>query len=116
MKNAFERMLAVAGAEQHGGVVAAGVGAEHEVGAGRAGHALGHDGRWVLVGNPQPDDRTEARFWVSTNLVHWSHLGDFKADMSAFPGFQERNRWHGAPNMNRLKYDQKHLTSLQFCN
>ena len=78
--------------------------------------ARGHDGRWVLVGNPEPDHRTEARFWVSTNLVYWSRLGDFKADMSAFPGFQECNRWHGAP---KLLYDdatKRYLLTWHFSN
>ncbi|OHB67692.1 MAG: hypothetical protein A2V70_12150 [Planctomycetes bacterium RBG_13_63_9] len=76
----------------------------------------GHDGRWILVGNPEPEDQTAARFWVSANLAHWKHLADFKADMSEFPGFDEHNRWHGAPKLFYDRATKQYLLTWHFSN
>lgn len=69
--------------------------------------ARGHDGRWVLVGNHP--ERGDIRLWVSTNLVHWTHLRDVVPDMSAYPGYEGPGRWHGAP---KLFYDTTSRTYL----
>ncbi len=57
----------------------------------------GPDGRWILLGNHP--ERGDVRLWTSTNLVTWTHLRDFVADMSDHPGFEPRSPWHGAPKM-----------------
>lgn len=74
----------------------------------------GHDGRFYLTGNhPQ---RGDVRFWVSSNLVAWTHLRDVVPDMTAFPGFEGPDRWHGAP---KLFYDdatRQYLLTWHFSN
>lgn len=67
----------------------------------------GHDGRFYLLGNPP--DRGDARFWVSTDLIKWSHLRDLAPDMSDYGGYEGPGRWHGAP---KLFYDDATRTYL----
>ena len=72
------------------------------------------DGRWVLLGNPP--DRGDARLWTSSNLVDWTHLRDFTADMSAFPGFEPPGKWHGAPKMAYDDGMRRYVMSFHFSN
>jgi hypothetical protein len=74
----------------------------------------GHDGRWVLTGNPP--NRGDVRFWVSTNLVIWTHLRDFVPDMSAFPGYEGPDRWHGAPKLFYDEVTRQYLLTWHFSN
>jgi hypothetical protein len=68
----------------------------------------GHDGRFYLTGNRPHRDGT-IRFWVSDDLIHWTHLRDFVADMTDHPGYESPDPWHGAP---KLFYDTATRTYL----
>ena len=57
----------------------------------------GHDGRFYLIGNRARDP--QIRIWVSADLVRWSHLRDFRPDITKTPDFKPALRYHGAPKM-----------------
>lgn len=74
----------------------------------------GHDGRWILTGNHPT--RGDVRFWVSSNIVTWTHLRDFVPDMSAFPGYEGPGRWHGAPKLFYDEATRRYLLTWHFSN
>ena len=57
----------------------------------------GHDGRYYLIGNHSKEP--QIGLWVSTDLVTWSKLRDFRPDIYKTPGFTPALRYHGAPKM-----------------
>lgn len=57
----------------------------------------GHDGRFYLAGNRQPND--DLTLWVSTNLVHWAKFTEVKLDVSRVPGYRDNSGNHGAPKI-----------------
>ena len=57
----------------------------------------GHDGRYYLLGNYER--QPQISIWVSTDLVKWSKLRDFKPDIYRTPNFKPALLYLGAPKM-----------------
>ncbi len=62
----------------------------------------GHDGRYYLLGNPEPDQSPKIYVYVSDDLISWERHAEIKADMSSLPEFNPITSWHGAA---KLFYD-----------
>ena len=56
----------------------------------------GHDGRYYLVGN-RGDDQPDINFWVSDDLITWTHYSDFSPDVLHVPDYPKAMQRIGAP-------------------
>ena len=65
---------------------------------GHASIAKGADGRFYLVGN-RGDDDPSIRFWVSSDLIHWTGYGTYEPDLSGVDGLPHPLRRIGAPKL-----------------
>jgi hypothetical protein len=63
--------------------------------------ARGHDGRYYLVGN-RNDSAPAINFWVSDDLITWTHYSDTSPDVTQTPNYPHPLRRIGAP---KLFYD-----------
>jgi len=74
------------------------------------GHAdicKGPDGRYYLVGN-RNDSAPDINFWVSDDLIQWTHFSDVTPNLKKTPGYSQALQRIGAP---KLFYDTE---SAQF--
>ncbi len=62
----------------------------------------GHDGRYYLVGN-RNDSAPAINFWVSADLIQWTHYSDQSPDVTKTPNYPHPLRRIGAP---KLFYDR----------
>ena len=60
--------------------------------------ALGHDGRYYIVGN-RGDGAPAINFWVSSDLIKWEKYSDVTPDLKATPGYGNCLQRIGAPKM-----------------
>lgn len=77
----------------------------HRVFEGYHGHAdiaRGADGRYYLVGN-RGDDQPDINFWVSDDLIHWTHYSDYVPDLKHVPDYPKALPRIGAP---KIFFDQ----------
>ncbi len=58
----------------------------------------GHDGRYYLVGN-RGDDSPTINFWVSRDLISWTHYSDYTPDLKHVPGYPRTLPRIGAPKL-----------------
>lgn len=62
----------------------------------------GHDGQYYLVGN-RNDASPDINFWVSKDLIEWTHYSDYTPDLKNIPEYQNALPRIGAP---KLFYDE----------